>query len=222
MHLIIPMSGIGKRFLEAGYTVPKPLIEVDGKPMIEHVVGCFPGVDKVSFICNNLHLRTTKMREILTRICPQAMIYEVPVGSKRGPVEVVLSIASDIGDDEEVIVSYCDYSKVWDFEAFKIDCRTDNLDGSIPCYTGFHPHMLGPDHYAYCKLENGLVTQIQEKKPFTDNKMSEYASCGSYYFKKGSHVKKYFRQLVDSGLTVNNEFYVSMVYNHMIQDGLKV
>ena len=222
MHLVIPMSGVGKRFVEAGYTDPKPLIEVDGKPMIEHIIGCFPGVDKVSFICNDLHLRTTKMREILTRIRPQATIYEVPVGSKRGPVEVVLSIASDVDDDEEVIVSYCDYSKVWDFAAFKIDCRADNLDGSIPCYIGFHPHMVGPDHYAYCKTENGLVTKIQEKKPFTDDKMSEYASCGSYYFKKGSYVKKYFQQLVDSNVTVNNEFYVSMVYNHMVQDGLKV
>lgn len=222
MHLIIPMSGIGKRFIEAGYVVPKPLIKMQNKPMIEHIVGCFPGVDKVSFICNDKHLRETDMRTILLSICPQASIYEVPVGSKRGPVEVVLSIPDRIDDNEETIISYCDYSKVWDFEKFKLGCKSRNLDGCIPSYIGFHPHMLGPDHYAYCKLENGLVIQIQEKKPFTDNKMAEYASCGSYYFKKGGHIKKYFKQLVDSNETVNGEFYVSMVYNHMIRDGLKV
>ena len=133
MHLIIPMSGIGKRFVEAGYTDPKPLIKVDGKPMIEHVFNCFPGADKVSFICNDKHLKETKMREILARICPRGVIYEVPVGSKRGPVEVVLSIINKIEDEEEVIISYCDYSKVWDFEKFKKDCQSFsmNLTGGI-------------------------------------------------------------------------------------------
>ena len=190
--------------------------------MIEHVVGCFPGVDKVSFICNDRHLCETDMMETLLSVCPKATIYMVPVGSKRGPVEVVLSIQDKIDDNEEVIVSYCDYSKVWNFEVFKLDCKSRDLDGSIPSYIGFHPHMLGSDHYAYCKLENGLVSDIQEKKPFTNNKMAEYASCGSYYFKKGSYVKKYFNQLVDSGQTVNDEFYVSMVYPHMIKDGLRI
>ena len=216
------MSGVGKRFIKAGYITPKPLIKMQGKPMIEHIVGCFPGVDRVSFICNDKHLKETDMRAILLSICPEAAIYEVPVGSKRGPVEVVLSIQDKIDDNEEVIVSYCDYSKVWNFKTFKLDCKTRDLDGSIPSYIGFHPHMLGPDHYAYCKLKNDLVIDIQEKKPFTDNKLAEYASCGSYYFKKGSYIKKYFKQLVDSGQTVNDEFYVSMVYPHMIKDGLKV
>lgn len=59
MHIVIPLSGIGKRFIEAGYSDPKPLIIVEGKPIIEHVVNLFPNETKFTFICNDLHLKET-------------------------------------------------------------------------------------------------------------------------------------------------------------------
>ena len=62
IQLVIPMSGIGRRFIEAGYEDPKPLIEVDGKPIIEHVVNLFPGVEDIVFICNEKHIKETKMK----------------------------------------------------------------------------------------------------------------------------------------------------------------
>ena len=68
MHIIIPMSGIGKRFIDAGYKELKPLISIDDKPIIEHVINLFPGETKITFICNNQHLRETNMKEIIRRI----------------------------------------------------------------------------------------------------------------------------------------------------------
>ena len=62
MHIVIPMSGIGKRFIDAGYKDPKPLIMVDGKPIIEHVCNLFPGEEKFTFICNSKHLAETNER----------------------------------------------------------------------------------------------------------------------------------------------------------------
>lgn len=56
---IIPLSGIGEQFIEAGYSNPKPLIIVEGKPIIEHVVNLFPNETKFTFICNDLHLKET-------------------------------------------------------------------------------------------------------------------------------------------------------------------
>ena len=63
---------------------------------------------------------------------------------------------------------------------------------------------------------------IKEKEPFTDNKMDEYASNGTYYFNKGSLVKKYFDLLIEKDLNVNGEYYVSMVYKLMVEDNLDV
>jgi NDP-sugar pyrophosphorylase family protein len=222
MQIIIPMSGVGKRFMEAGYSDPKPLIEVDGYPMIKHVIDLFPLESNFTFICNDKYLKETNMREVLLSLVPSCKIFEVPVGTKRGPVEVVMSAASSIKDDEEVIVSYCDYGTKWDYKKFLKDTRNSSSDGAIACYTGFHPHMLGSDHYAYVKNDGLKALQISEKKPFTDNKMAEFASNGTYYFKSGSILKKYFQKLIESGQTVKDEFYVSMVYNLLLEDGLNI
>jgi NDP-sugar pyrophosphorylase family protein len=221
MHLIIPMSGIGKRFIEAGYKDPKPLITIENKPIIQHVVELFPGETHITFICNDKHLRETNMRNVLQNISPTCSIREVSVENRKGPVDAVYQMCDEIKDDEEIIVSYCDYGTEWDYKQFLYEIRTKNVDGAIPCYKGFHPHMLGSDNYAFVKTTNeNFLTDIQEKKPFTDNKMNEYASNGTYYFRSGSIVKKYFQELMDLNMSINNEFYVSMVYKLLQRDGL--
>ena len=82
--------------------------------------------------------------------------------------------------------------------------------------------MLGSDNYAFCRLRMGSyqIEEIREKRPFTDDKMSEYASTGTYYFKKGKYVKYYFQKLIDEDVNINGEYYVSLVHNLMIKDGL--
>ena len=222
IQLVIPMSGIGKRFIDAGYDVPKPLIEVDGMPIIEHVVNLFDRPDDVIFICNEVHLRDTNMTEILKRISPNCKIYPVPNENRRGPVDAIAQVFDKLDDDREIIVSYCDYGTEWDYEKFLKDTRAAGSDGAIPCYTGFHPHMLGGDNYAFVKVDGKVAIDIQEKKPFTENKMSELASNGTYYFKSGKIVKKYFKELIDKDINLNGEYYVSLVYKLLIEDDLLV
>jgi NDP-sugar pyrophosphorylase family protein len=224
MKIIIPMSGIGKRFIEAGYKDPKPLIPVEGKTIIEHIVNLFDKENDIYvFICNDLHLIETNMRELLLNIVPNCKIYEVSVNNRKGPVDAVMQIAEkEINDDDEIIVSYCDYGTLWNYKEFKEDIKKYNADGAIPSYIGFHPHMLGSDNYAFIRENNKDFLEIQEKKPFTENKMNEYASNGTYYFKTGSIVKKYFQELIDKNISTNGEFYCSMVYNLMKDDGLNI
>ena len=222
MKVVIPMSGIGNRFLNAGYTEPKPLIEVDGIPMIYHVIDLFPGETDFTFICNEEHLETTSMRELLLKKVPTATIVAVPMKGRKGPVHAVSFLFDRLPDDEEVIVSYCDYGTQWRYNDFLKEMRAKGADGGIASYIGFHPHMLGSDNYAFMMHTDLWVTDIQEKKPFTTDKMSEYASNGTYYFKKGSLVKKYFQMLMDLDMNLNGEYYVSLVYKLMVQDSLNV
>ena len=163
-------------------------------------------------------------------------IYQVPIQKHKsatnpaGPVKVVNSVYPELIstspeiDSQPVIVSYCDYGTEWDYYDFLEFCKTNNLDGCIPAYTGFHPHMLGTDHYAYIKTtpNSYKALQIREKAPFTDNKMAEWASNGTYYFKSGKIMNTYFQKLIESGDMINWEYYVSMVYNAMIADGLNI
>jgi NDP-sugar pyrophosphorylase family protein len=216
------MSGIGQRFIDAGYTVPKPLIIIENKPIIEHIVNLFPNETDIIFICNDIHLKTTNMSEILKRIAPKCTIYEVSASNRRGPVDAINQIATHIDDDNEIIVSYCDYGTQWNYNEFISEVHNRNADGAIACYKGFHPHMLNNDNYAFVQEQHMNLISIQEKKSFTSDKMSEYASNGTYYFKNGKIMKKYFKQLIDENICVNNEYYVSMVYNLLVADKLSV
>src|ERR1700753_585706 len=118
MQIIIPMSGIGARFQRAGYDVPKPLIEVEGKPIIAHVIDLFPGETDFLFICNADHLADEKLHlaEIIKFHCPTAKVIGIPT-HKSGPVHAVLQAAPEIKPDAPALVSYCDYGALWDYAA---------------------------------------------------------------------------------------------------------
>jgi dTDP-glucose pyrophosphorylase len=220
IQLIVPMSGIGKRFLDAGYQDPKPLIDVDGMPIIQHVVNLFPNVTDILFICNKIHQEKTDMQNILKNIFPECRIKWIPE-HKKGPVYTVMTAFGDISDEKETIISYCDYGTVWNFDNFLTTVRSGDFDGGIPCYKGFHPHMLGSDNYAFCQEDRNVLLKIKEKEPFTDNKMNEYASNGTYYFKNGFIMKKYFEKLIKKDINLKGEYYISLVYNLMIEDNLR-
>ena len=214
------MSGMSSRFVAAGYDIPKYLIEVDGKKVIEHIVGLYPDDSEFVFIINDKHKEETDIVNVLEKLVTKKEIVTIP-RHKKGPVFSVSEFDNLIDDDEEVIVNYCDFSIYWDYRHFKAFVDATECDGCVICYTGFHPHMLGSDNYAFCRTdENNQILEVREKQPFTDNKMSEFASAGNYYFRKGSYVKKYFKQLMDEDININGEYYVSLIYNLLIQDGL--
>ncbi len=221
MHIVIPMSGVGRRFSSVGYKNPKPLIEVDGKPIIEFVVSMFPSEKKFTFICNREHLETTPLESVLRNLVESAEIVPIEPHQK-GPVYAVSQCLDRIDDEEEVIVNYCDFFSDWDYQDFLKDTRQRQAEGCVAAYRGFHPHMLGTDNYAFIRDHDRWLEAIQEKKPFSDNRMAEYASNGTYHFRRGRHIKRYFPMLMERDIQVNGEFYVSMIYNLLVEDGLPV
>jgi len=221
MKIIIPMSGTGKRFVEAGYTKIKPLIEIDGKPIIEHVINMFPGVHDFVFVCNSEHLAKTELRQVLERAVPRGTIVSI-APHKLGPVFAALQAEHLIDDEEPVIVNYCDFSARWDFEDFQREVSSRKCAGCITAYRGFHPHSLGPTYYAYMREKDRYLLEIKEKGCFTDNRMQEFASSGTYYFSKGAYVKKYFKEVMERKIDLNGEYYISLVYNLLLEDNLDV
>jgi NDP-sugar pyrophosphorylase family protein len=221
VQIIIPMSGQGQRFLDAGYTAPKPLIEVDGYPMIKHVIAMFPGETDFKFICNRRHLHETNMRAVLRACCPTGQIFEIEE-HKLGPVFAVEQIRHAI-TAAPTIVSYCDYYAYWDYAAFKDSMQRTGCAGAIGCYKGFHPHLLLPNLYAGVRVDAHMrMLEIREKYSFTADKMACWQSSGTYYFRSGTLVKQYFRELLERGIECHNEFYVSLVYTLLRRDGLDI
>lgn len=223
MQIVIPMSGFGERFRKVGYKVPKPLIEIEGKPVIAHVIDMFPGETDFIFICNQEHLDEPeyKMEQILKSLCPTGKIVGI-APHKLGPVHAVLQVQDLIDESRPVIVNYCDFTCFWNWNGFKSFVKETECVGAIPAYKGFHPHTLGTTNYAYMREFEGRVLDIQEKQPYTDNRMEEYASSGTYYFNSGEVMLSSFKATVEQNINIGGEFYVSLTYKPILADELPV
>lgn len=226
MKIIIPMTGYGSRFVNAGFRELKPLIPVAGKPVLQWIVdGIYPGEKDLLFVCRQEHLDSIAgMRAQLHKIAPTAEIFAVQDWIKKGPVFDVLRASDAIDDDGPCIINYCDFYMSWNWSQMKNNLLLCGCDGCVPCYTGFHPHLLVPENfYASCLVDKkNYLVEIREKYSFAEDKTRARHSPGTYYFRSGKLLKKYARQLVRSGQELSGEYYASMIYNFMVRDGLSV
>ncbi len=222
MKVLIPMAGMGKRFLKAGYQVPKILIPIENRPMVEHVARNFSPEDDFVFGINEEHDGGGMMSGVLKRIAPRGVIVPMPY-QKEGPTATVQRMLDHVKDEEPVIVNYCDFSWVWDYDSFKRQVAENRCDGAVICYRGFHPHLLGPNHYATLDSDGLWMKEIREKFSWHDDKKKDWSSSGTYYFRQGAFVKKYFTRIQEKkSWLINGEHYVSQVFQLMKEDGLRV
>ncbi len=224
MLIFIPMAGFGDRYLRAGYREPKPLIPVDGVPMIERVVDGFRSSTpdaKFLFTVNSQHAEIPAVRATLERVAPGSPVIVIDP-HKDGPVRTLIDCDEHLPDDEDILLNYCDFGVDWSFADFRAWITQHGWGGAMTAYKGFHPHSLGPTLYAYMRNDGERVTEIREKHHFTQNKFDEYASSGLYYFKSGANMKRLARELVQRGDRVNGEFYVSMMMQLLIEEGAEV
>ncbi|MCB9799911.1 MAG: NTP transferase domain-containing protein [Candidatus Omnitrophica bacterium] len=223
MNIVIPMSGTGARFIEKGYKTPKPFIEIEGKPIIRHIVERFCPDDRFVLICNEEQIKEAERESILKKLAPNCTVIKISP-HKLGPVFAVLQAARHINDDEPTIVNYCDFSWCWDYDHFKQYLISSDCDACVVAYRGFHPHLRHQKNFYASMRDNGRneMLEIREKYSFTENKMDCFQSSGTYFFKQGLWIKHYFQQLIEKQIDLNGEYYVSLVNNLMVKDGLKV
>lgn len=233
MNVIIPMTGYGSRFVAAGYQELKPFIRVMGRPVIEWIVkDMYPADVNIIFVCRGEHLmKDAFMRERLLLLAPEAKIVSIEDWVKKGPVYDVLRgyrelLAQQAIDAQEpCIINYCDFYMQWDYAAFAQEAAERGCDGAVPCYSGFHPNLLPEkNYYASCltDAQDDLI-EIREKYSFEKDKTKAKHSPGVYYFASGAVMEKYCQILTEhEECAINGEYYASLPYNFMVQDGLKV
>lgn len=223
MQIIIPMSGVGQRFVNAGYQNPKPLIKVHSKPIIEYVVNLFPHENDFLFICSNDHLGTAPLKTVLETLRPQSRVVGID-SHNLGPVYSISQVANHVKDDQPITVSYCDFNMNWNYPEFKKTVLENNYAAAIPAYTGFHPHLLNPDNvYAGMLVDgNNLMRDIKEKHCFTKSPMNCHHSAGIYYFCEGREMLKYFDELLDENINLNGEYYASLPFYLYLRDQRRV
>jgi len=212
MNVLIPMAGAGSRFEKAGYTFPKPLIEVDGKPMIQVVVENLNIDAKHIFIVQKEHYEKYNLKYLLNLITNDNCEIVQVDGITEGAACTTLLAKEFIDNDEPLVMANSDQFLDWDSNEFMYSMVADDVDGGIVSFKATHPK------WSFAKLgEDGFVSEVAEKKPISD-----VATAGVYYWRKGSDYVKYAEQMIDKDIRTNNEFYVCPVYNEAIEDKRKV
>ena len=208
-NVLIPMAGLGSRF--SGYTFPKPLIEVNGKPMIQVIVDNLNIKAKFTYIVQKEHYEKYNLKYLLNLITPNCNIVQVD-GVTEGAACTTLLAKEFIDSNNPLIIANSDQFIEWDSNKFYYSMTADNIDGGILTFRSVHPK------WSFAKLDsNNYVTEVAEKKPISD-----IATCGIYFWSKGSDYVKYAEQMISKNIRVNNEFYVAPVYNEAILDNKKI
>lgn len=207
INIVIPMAGRGSRFSNAGYVLPKPLIEVHGKPMIEFVTHNIAPKEEYRFIylCLQEHLDKYDLENRLKQIEPNCIV--VPVDHvTEGAACTVLLAEKYIDNADPMMIANSD--QYVDIEIDEYLKALDGKDGLIMTMYADDPK------WSFVKIDdNELVTMVREKEV-----ISNEATVGIYNFAHGSDFVKYAHQMIDKNIRVNNEFYVAPVYNEMIED----
>lgn len=211
MKVLIPMAGAGSRFEKAGYTFPKPLIDVEGKPMIQAIVDNLNIEAQHVFIVQKSHYEKYNLQQTLNQISPNCEIVQVD-GITEGAACTTLLAKKYIDNDEPLVIANSDQYVEWDSNEFMYSMVADLVDGGILSFKSTHPK------WSYAKLgDDGFVCEVAEKKPISD-----IATVGIYYWKKGSDYVRYAEDMIEKNIRVNNEFYVCPVFNQAIEDNKKV
>ena len=211
INIVIPMAGMGSRFLSQGYTDPKPLIKISGKPMIQWVVENIGIAANFIFIVREEHRDSYDLDEILQKAtCGMCKIVTVDKVTEGAACSVLLAKEHFDNDDPFMIANSDQYLEWNPFEFLN---KAKDLDGLISCFDGAGPK------WSYARLDeiSNKVVEVAEKK-----EISQHATTGVYYYRHGRDFVKYAGEMMAKNIRTNGEFYVSPVFNEAIQDGKHV
>lgn len=211
LNIVIPMAGRGSRFADAGYKMPKPLIDIHGRPMIEYVTNNIrPNCEhRFIYICQQEHLEKYGLEEELRRIAPNCEIVTIDHITE-GAACTVLLAEKFINNSDALMIANSDQYVDTDINAYLSAMK--DFDGLIMTMPASDPKWSFI-HYD----ENGFVTLVREKEV-----ISNEATVGIYNYRHGSDFVRFAHQMIDKNIRVNNEFYVAPVYNEMIEAGRKI
>jgi len=211
LNILIPMAGEGSRFAKAGYTFPKPLIEIFQKPMIQIVIENL-GLDaNFIFLVRKEHDEKYNVSSLLKVISPNCKIVFVDKLTE-GAACTTLLAEKFINKNDPLLIANSDQFIEWNSSKTLYELTNKEIDGGIIVFKSIHPK------WSYAKTDdNDIVTEVAEKNVISDN-----ATVGIYFWKKGSDYVKYAKQMIKKNIRVNNEFYVCPVFNEAIGDGKKI
>lgn len=213
LNILIPMAGEGSRFKQVGYTVPKPMIPINGKPMIQHVVDNLNIDANFIFAVRRDHEEEHDITNSIRSFVPDAKF--VIIDSLTEGAACTTLLAKELIDtDNELMIVNSDQLVEFNSGEFYHAMNNDGIHGGILTFNS------NETKWSYAQLDkNNVVTRIAEKEV-----ISNHATVGIYYWSKGSDYVKYAEQMIEKNIRYGHafngrgEFYVAPVYNEAILD----
>ncbi len=221
-QIVVPMAGLGSRFVDAGYQLPKPLIPVAGVPMVVRAVGDLPPDDRVVFVCHPEHLSQHRIDQELRRHVPGCRIVVAP-GLTEGQACTVRLAAEQLDGRAPVLVAACDNTHVYDPAELARLTSDREVDCLVWTYRRDPRVLVRPEWYGWVRVDsNGRVEEVSVKKPLSEQRLEDHVVSGCFWFRTAQLMLEAIDQLVADNLRVNNEFYMDSVANVLLARGCDV
>jgi len=221
LQIVVPMAGKGQRFVDAGYTLPKPMLPIGGVPMVVRAVMDLPPAERIVFLVRTEHIEQFGLDKIICSHLPQAII--VPVERLTEGQACTVRLAADYLDrSAPVIVAACDNTHIYDPSRLATVIADSAISSVIWTYRGDHRVQRNPAAHGWVRVDGTRVLEVSCKVPISNNPLNDHAVSGFFCFHQAGTMIEAIDREVIVGTRVNQEFYMDTVPNVLIADGERV
>lgn len=218
---LIPMAGAGQRFVDAGYTLPKPLVPVDGVPMIVRAASSLPEAEHWIFVCRIEHVRDAAIDRELKRHFSPATILTVDRLTE-GQACTCLLAAGEFRPDDQLTIGACDSGMTYARGALG-ELWRDGAEAVIWTFRGNQAVLQNPAMYGWVGVTpDGRVTRVSCKVPISDHPLDDHAVVGAFSFRRAEDFVRTAERTIALNRRVNGEFYLDTVLDQAVVEGLDV
>lgn len=218
---IVLMAGLGKRFSDAGYLLPKPLIAVSGSTMLSRAIATLPPADSWMFVVRPEHVADFDIEQEIKKIVPTATIVvdEHPTGQ----LNSALTVRSLVQDDDQIVIAPCDFACLHDATRYQNLLKRPEVGAVMWTFTERGMLASSPQSWGWYETakDSDVVRSVSVKKPISDQPFFDHAAVGLFTFKRAGDFFRAADKLIAAGNSVNGEYYVDSVPVYLKEIGVE-
>lgn len=219
---LLLLAGRGKRFADAGYTLPKPLIEVDGLPMVVRAAGSLPKADKLIFVVSGDYVSNHEIDKMLKTHFPEAEVV-IQTSELQGQAHSALQAEKFIDPDSILTIASCDAGLVYNMDKLEKEMASNDSAVLIWSFRHYPPMQTQPTAYGWIVTdENNFAQKVQYKVPLSDNPMEDHAVVAWFTYKKARTCFENVKEMIEKNLKSGVEFTLDECTNVLIKNNVRV